>query len=139
MKNYNKNFLEQITINKLVHYLLLFALGWVIVQVLAYFSTVIIIFILAAVLAFILTYPVQWVNRFLPHTLAVVVVFLSSLLLVGILIFTIGFAILSQGQQLFALLIGATVAGLLGIFLAVPIAGVIISLFEMHELKAEQM
>jgi predicted PurR-regulated permease PerM len=37
----------------------------------------------------------------------------------------------------FALLIGARVAGLLGVFLAVPIAGVIISLFEMDELKAD--
>jgi predicted PurR-regulated permease PerM len=37
----------------------------------------------------------------------------------------------------FALLIGARVAGLLGVFLAVPIAGVIISLFGMDELKAE--
>lgn len=37
----------------------------------------------------------------------------------------------------FALLIGARIAGLLGVFLAVPIAGVIISLFEMDELKAD--
>ncbi len=37
----------------------------------------------------------------------------------------------------FALLVGARVAGLLGIFLAIPIAGVIVSLFEIEEMKAE--
>jgi predicted PurR-regulated permease PerM len=38
----------------------------------------------------------------------------------------------------FALLVGARVAGLLGIFLAIPIAGVIISLFEVDEIKGER-
>lgn len=94
------NFLEQISTSKLVHYLLLFALGWGIVQVLAYLSTVIVIFTLAAVLAFVLNYPVQWVERFLPHTLAVILVFLLSLLILAIFTLTIGFAALSQGQQL---------------------------------------
>lgn len=61
-----KNLLEQLSTAKLVRYLLLFALGWGIVQVLAYFSTVIVIFTLAAVLAFLLNYPVQWVQRFYP-------------------------------------------------------------------------
>ncbi|BAU64161.1 hypothetical protein STA3757_15320 [Stanieria sp. NIES-3757] len=36
-----------------------------------------------------------------------------------------------------SLLIGARVAGLLGIFLAVPIAGVIVSWLEIDEIKAE--
>jgi predicted PurR-regulated permease PerM len=94
------NFLEQISTSKLVHYLLLFALGWGIVQVLAYLSTVIVIFTLAAVLAFILNYPVQWLERFLPHTLAVILVFLVSLLILAVFTLTIGFAALSQGQQL---------------------------------------
>ncbi|MBF1990871.1 AI-2E family transporter [Fischerella thermalis] len=94
------NFLEQISTSKLVHCLLLFALGWGIVQVLAYLSTVIVIFTLAAVLAFVLNYPVQWVERFLPHTLAVILVFLVSLLILAIFTLTIGFAALSQGQQL---------------------------------------
>jgi predicted PurR-regulated permease PerM len=38
----------------------------------------------------------------------------------------------------FALLVGARVAGLLGIFLAIPIAGLIISLFEVDEMKGER-
>ncbi|MBD2667105.1 hypothetical protein B6N60_03563 [Richelia sinica FACHB-800] len=92
--------LEQISTNKLFRYLLLFALGWGIVQVLAYFSTVIVIFILAAVVAFLLNYPVQWLQRFLPHTVAVMIVFLLSLLILIGFTLTIGFAALSQGQQL---------------------------------------
>jgi predicted PurR-regulated permease PerM len=92
--------LEQISTNKLFRYLLLFALGWGIVQVLAYFSTVIVIFILAAIVAFLLNYPVQWVQRFLPHTVAVIIVFLLSLLILIGFTLTIGFAALSQGQQL---------------------------------------
>lgn len=100
MRNPKNNFLSQITTTKLVRYLLFFALGWGIVQVLAYFSTVIVIFILAAVLAFLLHYPVQWLERFLPHTIAVVLVFLLSLLIFAGFTLTIGFAALSQGQEL---------------------------------------
>ncbi|WP_290890260.1 AI-2E family transporter [Fischerella sp.] len=99
-KSQSKNLLEQISTTKLVQYLLFFALGWGIVQVLAYFSTVIVIFTLAAVLAFLLNYPVQWVQRFLPHTLAVILVFLLSILILVGFTFTIGVAALSQGQQL---------------------------------------
>lgn len=95
-----KNFIERLNNAKLLRYLLLFALGWAIVQVLVYFETVIIIFVLAAILAFLLNYPVQWLSRFLPRSIAVIVVFLLSLLIVGGLIVTLGLAILSQGQEL---------------------------------------
>lgn len=37
----------------------------------------------------------------------------------------------------FALLVGARIAGLLGIFLAVPIAGVLVSLLEIEEMRSE--
>lgn len=37
----------------------------------------------------------------------------------------------------FALLVGARVAGLLGVFISIPIAGVIVSLFEIDEMKSE--
>ena len=37
----------------------------------------------------------------------------------------------------FALLVGARVAGLLGIFISIPIAGVIVSLLDIEEMKAE--
>lgn len=37
----------------------------------------------------------------------------------------------------FSLLVGARVAGLLGIFISIPIAGVVVSLFEIDEMKSE--
>ncbi|EAW45143.1 AI-2E family transporter [Nodularia spumigena CS-584] len=95
-----KMFWEKLNNTKLIRYVLLLALGWAIVQVLAYFSTVIVIFIFAGILAFLLSYPVKWSERFLPHGIAVIVVFLVSLLVLVGLIVTLGFAILSQFQQL---------------------------------------
>jgi predicted PurR-regulated permease PerM len=91
---------DQLSNAKLVRYLLLFALAWAIVQVLAYFETVLIIFIFAAILAFLLNYPVKWVSRFMPRWTAVVVVFLLSLLILGGLLATLGLAVISQAQQL---------------------------------------
>lgn len=84
----------------LVRYLLLIALGWAIAQILAYFEHVLVTFIFAAVFAFLLNYPVRWVKRFLPHTVAVVIVFLLSIILLLAIVFTIGLTILSQGEQL---------------------------------------
>lgn len=84
----------------LVRFLLLFASGWALVQLLAYFEAVIVIFTFAAILAFLLSYPVRWLRRFLPHSVAVILVFLLSILIIGSLTITVGLAVLSQGQQL---------------------------------------
>lgn len=84
----------------LVRFLLLFASGWALVQLLAYFEGVIVIFSFAAIIAFLLSYPVQWLRRFLPHGVAVGLVFLISLVIIGGFTTTVGLAILSQGQQL---------------------------------------
>jgi predicted PurR-regulated permease PerM len=85
---------------RLIRYLLLFALTWVIVQVLAYFETVLVIFIFAAILAFLLNYPVKFISRFMPRWLAVLLVFLFSLLILFGLTATLGLAAISQAQQL---------------------------------------
>ena len=66
-----KKLFKRLDNSRLIRYLLLLALGWAIVQVLAYFQTVIVIFIFAAILAFLLNYPVQWLHRFLPHGVGV--------------------------------------------------------------------
>ncbi|BAZ66804.1 MAG: AI-2E family transporter [Pelatocladus maniniholoensis HA4357-MV3] len=84
----------------LVRFLLLVASGWAVVQLLAYFETVIVIFTFATILAFLLSYPVKWLKRFLPHHVAVIVVFLLSIVIIGSLTITVGLTILSQGQQL---------------------------------------
>ncbi|MBW4558024.1 MAG: AI-2E family transporter [Trichormus sp. ATA11-4-KO1] len=95
-----RQFWDKLNNTKLIRFVLLLVLGWALVQVLAYFSTVIVIFIFAGILAFLLNYPVRWSERFLPHGIAVIIVFLLSLLILGGLIATLGFAILSQFQQL---------------------------------------
>ncbi|WP_375467995.1 AI-2E family transporter [uncultured Nostoc sp.] len=95
-----KNFWERLNNLALVRFLLLVASGWAIVQLLAYFEAVIVIFTFAAILAFLLSYPVQWLRRFLPHGVAVGVVFLLSIVIIGSLIITVGLTVLSQGQQL---------------------------------------
>ncbi|MEA5621562.1 AI-2E family transporter [Nostoc sp. UHCC 0251] len=95
-----KNFWDRLNNLALVRFLLLVASGWAIVQLLAYFEAVIVIFTFAAILAFLLSYPVQWLRRFLPHGVAVGVVFLFSIVIIGGLIITVGLTVLSQGQQL---------------------------------------
>lgn len=84
----------------LVRFLLLVASGWAVTLLLAYFEAVIVVFTFAAILAFLLSYPVKWLRRLLPHGVAVVFVFLLSIVFLGGLAITVGLAVLSQGQQL---------------------------------------
>jgi predicted PurR-regulated permease PerM len=91
---------DQLNNAKLTRYLLLFALAWAIAQVLAYFRSVLIIFVFAAILAFLLNYPTRWMSRFMPRGFAVITVFCLSLLLLGGLLATLGLTIVSQAQQL---------------------------------------
>ena len=95
-----KNFWQRLNNLVLVRFLLLVASGWAIILLLEYFQAVIVIFTFAAILAFLLSYPVQWLRRFLPHGLAVLVVFLLSIVIIGGIAITLGLAVLSQGQQL---------------------------------------
>jgi predicted PurR-regulated permease PerM len=62
----------------LVRFLLMFTSGWALVTLLAYFEAVIVIFTFAAILAFLLSYPVRWLRRFLPHSVAVIFVLLTK-------------------------------------------------------------
>lgn len=91
---------KHFTNTRLVRYLLLFALAWAVVQVIAYFKTVIIIFVFAAILAFLLNYPVQWISRFVPRWLGVIGVFLLTLLIFCGLMITLGLTIISQAQEI---------------------------------------
>lgn len=95
-----KNLWHRLNNSLIVRFLLLFAAGWALVQLLAYFQTVIVIFTFAAILAFLLSYPVKWLQKFLPHGIAVIIVFLISVIFLSGLLITIGVAVLSQGQQL---------------------------------------
>ncbi|RUT10426.1 AI-2E family transporter [Chroococcidiopsis cubana SAG 39.79] len=84
----------------LVRFLLLFASGWALLQLLSYFKTVIFIFAFAAILAFLLSYPVRWLSRFLPRILAVISVFLLSFTSITGLIVIVSLSVFSQAQQL---------------------------------------
>ena len=84
----------------LIRYLLLFAFGWAIIQILAYFQTVIIVFVFASIIAFLLNYPVQWLERYTRHDIATVIVFLSSLIIFIILLATLGLTVVSELQTL---------------------------------------
>jgi len=95
-----QSFWDKLNNLTLVRFLLFFLSGWALVTLLAYFETVIVIFTSATILAFLLSYPVRWLRRFLPHGLAVGIVFISSLLIIAGLTATVGLAILYQGQQL---------------------------------------
>jgi predicted PurR-regulated permease PerM len=95
-----KNLWDRLNNLALVRFLLLFACGWALVQLLAYFKTVIVIFTFAAVLAFLLSYPVRWLHRYLPYGIAAILVFFLSLIIISSLTVTLGLAVLSQGQQL---------------------------------------
>ncbi|BAY86378.1 hypothetical protein NIES267_58840 [Calothrix parasitica NIES-267] len=95
-----ENFLTRLNNFALVRFLLFAACGWTIVQLIDYFQAVIIIFTFAAILAFLLSYPVQWLKRFLPHSVAVIFIFLISIVFLGSLAIAAGLGLLSQGQQL---------------------------------------
>jgi len=84
---------------RLIRYLLLCGLGWISFLVLNYFAPVLIIFILAGILAFLLHYPVTYVQRWLPRGWAITLVTgVAGLLLLG-LVSTLGFTVLAQAQD----------------------------------------
>jgi predicted PurR-regulated permease PerM len=95
-----KKLWNRISIRALIRFLLLLACSWGILQVFTYFQGIVTIFSFAAIVAFLLSYPVRWLNRFLPYGVAASLVFLLSLLLVIVLTATLGLKVLSQGQQL---------------------------------------
>ncbi|MEA5462677.1 AI-2E family transporter [Leptothoe sp. PORK10 BA2] len=92
--------LAQLDNSALVRFLLLLASAWASLQVLAYFEIVVIVFVISMILAFLLSYPVRWCRRLLPHGVAVFVVFMVALVLVVGLVTTLVLAVMAQGQSL---------------------------------------
>lgn len=93
---------DQLSHMALVKFLLLFACGWAVVEILAYFQIVVVVFVTATILAFLLSHPVAWLSRWLPRPVAVALVFVCSLLTLVTILTTIGLALLSQGPRLAA-------------------------------------
>ncbi|MEM8502818.1 MAG: AI-2E family transporter [Cyanobacteria bacterium P01_D01_bin.1] len=91
---------KYLTTASLARYLLLFVCAWAAVELLEYFEIVIVIFTFSTILAFLLDHPVRWLQRFLPHGIAVLIVFSVALTVIGGLAATIAIAVLSQSQPL---------------------------------------
>ncbi len=94
------NFWARLNNLVLVRFLLLIASGWAFVKVLAYFETVIVIFSFAAIVAFLLSYPVRSLQRFLPRGVAVALVFFLGMAIIAGITITVSLSVLSQWQQL---------------------------------------
>ncbi|WP_017298333.1 AI-2E family transporter [Nodosilinea nodulosa] len=88
--------------SNLVRFLLLFASGWAVVHLLAYFQVLVVVFVSATILAFLLNHPATWLSRWMPRGVAAIAVFVVCLAFVIGLFLTLGMAVLSQGQQLSA-------------------------------------
>lgn len=91
---------QQLNTSNLVRFLLLFACGWAIVQLIDYFYNVIALFTAAGILAALLNYPVHWVSRYMPRGWAIVMVFLIALALISGLVAALGLEVLQQGQSM---------------------------------------
>ncbi|MGP1382796.1 MAG: AI-2E family transporter [Thainema sp.] len=91
---------ERLNNSALIRFLLLFACGWAVVELLAYFEMVVVVFSCATILAFLLSYPVGWVSRYLPRGIAATLVFSIALIILGVAIATLGITVLSQGERL---------------------------------------
>jgi predicted PurR-regulated permease PerM len=84
----------------LVRFLLLFACGWAGVVVIAFFYNVLAMFILAAILAVLIDYPVRFLALRMPRWLAIVLTCLAlGLVLVGF-VTMLGFQVINQGTSL---------------------------------------
>jgi predicted PurR-regulated permease PerM len=87
---------------QLLRFLLLVASGWAVMQLIATFQVVLLLFSAAAVLAVLLNVPVGWLAHALPRPLAIAVS-VSAALAAGVgLAWVLGLQLVSQGSQLLA-------------------------------------
>ncbi|MFM7450491.1 MAG: AI-2E family transporter [Leptolyngbyaceae cyanobacterium] len=94
------DFLRSLSNSSMLRFLLLFACGWAIVQLIAYFYTIIAIFTIAAILAILMDYPTRFLARFMPRGLAMALTILVMLGLTIAFVSLLGLQILTQGQGL---------------------------------------
>jgi predicted PurR-regulated permease PerM len=95
-----KRLLGMLSNSLLARFLLLFLSACALILILDYFQNVIFLFTFGAIVAFLLSYPAAWLNRYLPHGLAVTLVFIIGISIITGITVTVIVAILSQGQQL---------------------------------------
>lgn len=98
-------FWNQINTNVLVRFLLLFASGWALLAIFQYFETIFFTFSVAAIIAFLLNYPVRYLEQFLGRGFALsIVIFVTLFVIIGLII-ALGLYVLTQSQGLIDLLI----------------------------------
>jgi predicted PurR-regulated permease PerM len=101
MANYpSKRFWNQLSNSQLIRFLLFFACGWAIVQLIGYFYLVIVVFSVAATLAALLNYPVQWLSRYTSRGIAIALVCLITVGILAALITILSYEVITQGQDL---------------------------------------
>lgn len=96
----HNDFWRSLNNSALLRFLLLFACGWAIVQLIAYFYSIIAIFTIAAILAVLMDYPTRSLTRWMPRALAITLTVLATLGLGIAFITLVGFQLLNEGQGL---------------------------------------
>lgn len=91
--------LTALSTSNLVQFLLLIAAGWAVLMILEYFNEIIITFTTAAVLAFLLSYAVKFLQRFIGRSFALTLVIILTLVFALGLVTVLGTAVTYQLQQ----------------------------------------
>lgn len=91
---------RSLTNSALVRFLLLFACGWALVQVIEYFYGVIAMFATAAILAVLMDYPVRKLSAYMPRWVAVTITVLVTIVIALGFITILGLQVVNQGGSL---------------------------------------
>lgn len=91
---------RSLTNSALVRFLLLFTCGWALVQLIAYFHTVIAMFVTAAILAVLMDYPVRKLSNYIPRWLAITITVLATIAVALGFIAILGLQVINQGSSL---------------------------------------
>ncbi len=91
---------RSLTNSALVRFLLLFACGWALVQVIEYFYGVIAMFATAAILAVLMDYPVRKMAIYMPRWVAVTITVLGTIAIALGFLTILGLQVVNQGSSL---------------------------------------
>lgn len=95
---------HQISSQSLVKFLLFFATGWALITIFHYFEQLFFTFTISAIIAFLLSYPVRYLQRFLGRGIALGLVIISTLIVLITALTLLGIAANNQFQQLIGLI-----------------------------------
>lgn len=100
MTEQQNHFWRSLNNSALVRFLLFFACGWVIVQLIEYFYGVISMFTVAAILAVLMDYPVRKLSPYMPRAFAITLVVLITVAISLAFVTVLGLQIITQGTTL---------------------------------------